>query len=60
MSVQTTKDRAVEASAEAKTSSGEGIGDSHVPEWAENMEHTLKRLTEEKQAKRDLQPGLYL
>jgi truncated hemoglobin YjbI len=32
----------------------------HVPEWAENMEHTLRRINAEKQAKRAKNPGLYL
>ena len=33
--------------------------DAHVPEWAEDMEHTLRRLMREKQKKRDETPGLY-
>ena len=33
--------------------------DIHVPEWAEDMEHTLRRLMREKQKKRDETPGLY-
>jgi len=31
-----------------------------VPEGAENMEHTLKRLNAEKEKKRQKNPGLYL
>lgn len=31
----------------------------HVPEMAENMEHTLRRLVSERQKKRDETPGLY-
>ncbi|PRY21161.1 hypothetical protein CLV78_11034 [Aliiruegeria haliotis] len=31
-----------------------------VPEGAENMEHTLRRLTAEKEKKRARNPGLYL
>ena len=30
-----------------------------VPEWAENMEHTLRRLTRAKQKERSKKPGLY-
>ena len=31
-----------------------------VPAEAENMEHTLRRLTAEKQKRREKDPGLYL
>ncbi|MDJ1018050.1 MAG: hypothetical protein QNJ35_16185 [Paracoccaceae bacterium] len=31
----------------------------HVPEWAEDMEHTLRRLISERQEKRDRNPWLY-
>ena len=30
-----------------------------VPEWAENMEHTLRRLVREKERQRSKNPGLY-
>ncbi|SNS18143.1 hypothetical protein [Tropicimonas sediminicola] len=48
-------DKAVKAAAKA----GE---DRHekVPEAAENMEHTLRRLNAEKEKKRAQNPGLYL
>ena len=59
MSVQTT-DREANLAPDSKSSSSEVDDDTHVPEWAEDMEHTLKRLAGEKQAKRDKQPGLYL
>jgi hypothetical protein len=60
MSVQPSTDQNAETAPVSKPSSGEIDTDSHVPAWAEDMEHTLKRLNREKQAKRDKQPGLYL
>ena len=33
--------------------------DSNVPEWAESMEHTLRRLMREKARERAKNPGLY-
>ncbi|MDJ0993029.1 MAG: hypothetical protein QNI90_05610 [Dinoroseobacter sp.] len=33
--------------------------ETHVPDWAENMEHTLRRLARQKEAKRAKNPGLY-
>ncbi len=60
MSVQTAKRLKKEAALESKPSHNERDAETHVPEWAEDMEHTLRRLTEEKQVKRDKQPGLYL
>ncbi|MDF0600116.1 hypothetical protein P1J78_05175 [Psychromarinibacter sp. C21-152] len=33
--------------------------ETHVPAWAEDIEHTLRRLAAEKQAKREKDPGLY-
>ena len=59
MSVQDTTRRKSEVSRKAEPSSGEREAEAHVPEWAEDMEHTLKRLAKDKQAKRDKQPGLY-
>ena len=35
-------------------------GGEKVPEAAENMEHTLRRLTAEKEKRREKNPGLYL
>lgn len=32
---------------------------TRVPEWAENMEHTLRRLIRKRQEKHDKDPGLY-
>lgn len=32
---------------------------SKVPSWAENLEHTLRRINAEKQKKRLQNPGLY-
>jgi hypothetical protein len=32
---------------------------SKVPEWAENMEHTLRRLVRAREEKRSKTPGLY-
>ena len=34
-------------------------GQDHVPEWAEDIEHTLRRINAEKQSRRDKDPGLY-
>ena len=59
MSVQTS-DREANVAPDGKSSAGKVDDDTHVPEWAEDMEHTLKRLAGEKQAKRDKPPGLYL
>ncbi|WP_347312030.1 hypothetical protein [Defluviimonas sp. SAOS-178_SWC] len=33
--------------------------DVKVPEWAENFEHTLRRLVREKDKERDKKAGLY-
>ena len=33
--------------------------DTSVPEWAENMEHVLRRLIRARQKRRDKSPGLY-
>jgi DNA-binding NtrC family response regulator len=35
------------------------VDDIHVPEEAENFEHTIRRLTIEKQKKREKSAGLY-
>lgn len=59
MSVQDTTRRKSEVSRKAEPSAGAREAEAHVPEWAEDMEHTLKRLAKDKQAKRDKQPGLY-
>jgi hypothetical protein len=60
MSVPTkTKPKAEKTLGEQSTY-GEPDTEPHVPAWAENMEHTLRRLAAEKQARRDKQPGLYL
>ena len=59
MSVQTIA-REEEVVPDDKSSSSKVDDDTHVPEWAEDMKHTVKRLAGEKQAKRDKQPGLDL
>ncbi len=33
--------------------------ENKVPEWAENMEHSLRRLVREKEKSRSQNPGLY-
>ena len=33
--------------------------DNKVPEWAEDMEHSLRRLVREKERERAKHPGLY-
>ena len=33
--------------------------DAKVPEWAEDMEHTLRRLVREREKERSKNPGLY-
>jgi len=35
------------------------VAPDQVPEWAEDIEHTLRRINAEKQSRRDKDPGLY-
>ncbi|MDU8945984.1 hypothetical protein [Ovoidimarina sediminis] len=60
MPVQTDKNGDEKAVPGADTRSEASDPDTHVPEWAEDIEHTLRRLLSERQKKRDKDPGLYL
>ncbi|WP_068113560.1 hypothetical protein [Tropicimonas marinistellae] len=55
----TGKDRDLSQSAETTADAGT-VHHEKVPEGAENIEHTLRRLNAEKAKRRQQNPGLYL